>query len=126
MEKNKPERKSAGERKPAPMECEPRAVFADVAVIGAGASGLAAAVSAAGRGRSVVIVEGNEKAGKKLYATGNGRCNFTNRDCTPESFNRPDDSFVESVLSRFGTEETLRFFQSQGMMARLEDRLPPW
>ena len=121
MEKNKPERKSAGERKPAPAECEPRAVFADVAVIGAGASGLAAAVLAAGRGRSVVIAEGNEKAGKKLYATGNGRCNFTNRDCTPESFNRPDDRFVESVLSRFGTEETLRFFQSQGMMARLEE-----
>lgn len=51
---------------------------ADVVVIGAGASGLMAAIAAAEKGASVILTDGNAKAGRKLYATGNGRCNYTN------------------------------------------------
>ena len=50
----------------------------DVCIIGAGASGLAAAIESSRRGLSSVVVDKNKKPGMKLYATGNGRCNLTN------------------------------------------------
>ena len=121
MEKKRSERSDERKKDEAIPQGREECISADVAVIGAGASGMAAAVAAAAQGCSVVIAEGNDRAGKKLYATGNGRCNFTNEECTPESFNRPEDRFVESILNLFGTEETLRFFDSEGMMARLEE-----
>ena len=52
----------------------------DVVIIGGGASGLAAAISAARLGATVTILEKNNKCGKKLLITGNGRCNFWNED----------------------------------------------
>ena len=57
----------------------------DVIVIGAGASGLMAAYAAAKNGNRVTVLERNEKAGKKIYITGKGRCNVTN-DVPPEEF----------------------------------------
>ena len=74
----------------------------DVAVIGAGASGMAAALAAAENGASVIILDGNDKAGKKLYATGNGRCNFTN-------------------INAEGAEESIALFRRLGVMCRVED-----
>lgn len=74
----------------------------DVAVIGAGAAGMAAAVAAAEAGASVMLADGNEKAGRKLYATGNGRCNFTN-------------------INAEGADETIRFFERLGVLCRVED-----
>ena len=74
----------------------------DVAVIGAGASGMAAALAAAENGASVIILDGNDKAGKKLYATGNGRCNFTNKNAD-------------------GADESIELFRRLGMMSRVED-----
>ena len=56
-----------------------------VIVIGAGASGLVAAYFAAKRGNEVIVIEKNEKCGKKIYITGKGRCNITN-DILPEDF----------------------------------------
>ena len=56
-----------------------------VIVIGGGASGLSAAYHAAKNGNSVLLIEKNEKLGKKIYITGKGRCNLTN-DCSPEDF----------------------------------------
>lgn len=55
--------------------------FYDVCIIGGGASGMACAVNAAERGRKVCVIEKNPALGKKLYATGNGRCNITNMNC---------------------------------------------
>lgn len=108
---------AAGDRDSRSME-----IFsADTVIVGAGASGLAAAVAASRQGSRVIVAEGNENPGKKLYATGNGRCNFSNLRCSSQCFNRPEDLFVESVFRRFGVEETLGFFQSEGMMVRLED-----
>ena len=57
----------------------------NVIVIGAGAAGLMAAVTAAENGAKVTVLEKNEKAGKKIYITGKGRCNLTN-DCATEDF----------------------------------------
>ena len=56
-----------------------------VIVVGGGAAGLMAAYTAARRGNSVVLLEKNEKLGKKIYITGKGRCNLTN-DCLPDDF----------------------------------------
>ena len=89
-------------------------------IIGAGASGLRAAVAAAEHSR-VVVVDGNDRVGKKLYATGNGRCNFTNALCRAEAYNAAEDGFVASVLSQCGTEETRSFFREAGMMDRREE-----
>lgn len=74
----------------------------DVIVVGAGASGMMAALAAAEAGASVVLLDGNDKAGKKLYATGNGRCNFTN-------------------MNMNGSEWARGFFAGLGMMSRVED-----
>ncbi len=57
-----------------------------IAVIGGGASGLVAGISAARNGADVLILEQKEKVGKKILATGNGRCNFTNAYMTADCF----------------------------------------
>ena len=57
----------------------------NIIVIGGGASGLMAAYTAASTGKNVLLLEQNEKLGKKIYITGKGRCNLTN-DCPPDEF----------------------------------------
>ena len=57
----------------------------NVIIVGGGASGLMAAYASAARGNKVILLEKNEKLGKKIYITGKGRCNLTN-DCSPEEF----------------------------------------
>ena len=56
-----------------------------VIVVGGGASGMMAAIAAAENGAETILIEKNEKLGKKLFITGKGRCNVTN-DCDPETF----------------------------------------
>lgn len=73
----------------------------DVIVIGAGAAGLFCAIEAAKRGRSVVVVDHANKAGKKILMSGGGRCNFTNLDITPENYLSANPHFCRSALSRY-------------------------
>jgi len=93
-----------------------------VAVIGAGASGMMAAISAARAGARVTCLERNEKAGKKLYATGNGRCNFSNLSMDSKDFHVGDwyytdgPELLEKAFDRFGVKEVCRFFQECGML----------
>lgn len=89
----------------------------DVLIIGAGAAGLMAAITAAKENRKVCVLEQTDKPGKKLYATGNGRCNFTNADMRTECFGG-DSAFVESVLERFTVEDCLEFFHSIGIFPK--------
>lgn len=86
----------------------------DVVVIGAGASGMMAAITAAYEGKKVCIIEKLDKAGKKLYATGNGKCNFTNSKMENNFFNG-DVAFVDGVLKSFSVEDCLHFFHSIGI-----------
>lgn len=86
----------------------------DVIVIGAGASGMMGAITAARAGKKVLIIEKLDKAGKKLFATGNGKCNFTNNRMQADCFGG-DKDFVERVLSEFGVQECLEFFHSIGI-----------
>ncbi len=73
---------------------------ADVLVIGGGAAGLMCAISAARRGRSVTVLEGSNKVGKKILMSGGGRCNFTNLHTTAENFISSNPHFCKSALSR--------------------------
>lgn len=88
----------------------------DIIIIGGGASGLTAAISAARAGAHPVLLEAGEKPGKKILATGNGRCNYTNRVMTEEYFHCARPGFVNTVLSHFDEQDTLRFFESLGIL----------
>ena len=93
-----------------------------VAVIGGGAAGLMAAISAAKMGADVTLFEKNDRFGKKLAITGKGRCNVTN-DCTVEEFlqNVPTNPrFLYSALGRFDTADTKDFFEAAGVPLKVE------
>ena len=86
----------------------------DLIVIGAGASGMMAAITAARENQKVCIIEKLDKAGKKLLATGNGKCNFTNDFMNTDCFHG-DVTFVNHVLEAFNVRDCLDFFQSIGV-----------
>ena len=92
----------------------------DVLILGAGASGLAAACAAASKGAQVIAVDGNKQVGRKLSATGNGRCNFTNARCSASDYNREARPFVEKVFSRLSPSDTIRAFRESGLLVREE------
>ena len=89
----------------------------DVIVVGAGASGMMAAITAARENKKVLILEKLDKAGKKLLATGNGKCNFTNQQMSKDCYNG-DQSFIGSVLERFSVSDVLDFFHSIGIFPK--------
>ena len=93
-----------------------------VAVVGAGAAGLMAAGIAAQNGHQVLLFEKNNKVGRKLYITGTGRCNVTNR-CDFETLMEhiPRNSrFLYSALKGFGTEDAIAFFENLGVPLKTE------
>ncbi|MFA6445696.1 MAG: NAD(P)/FAD-dependent oxidoreductase [Candidatus Paceibacterota bacterium] len=95
----------------------------DVIVIGGGPAGMMAAGRAAERGLSVLLIEKNEKLGKKLLITGGGRCNVTNAEENVRkllSKYKDSDKFLFSAFSQYGVKETLDFFHSNGMETKIE------
>lgn len=91
-----------------------------IAVIGGGAAGMAAAIQAAGEGAAVTVYEKNDRVGKKILSTGNGRCNFSNEAMGAAYYHGSGTALLGSVLSAFGVSETKDFFESLGM--RIKDR----
>ncbi len=95
-----------------------------IAVIGTGASGMMAAIHAAGKGAEVTCFEQKEKIGKKIYATGNGHCNFSNTEMqkpdfrAAEFFYASDIEKVEQALHQVGVKEVCTFFEQEGMLIR--------
>ena len=94
----------------------------DVIVIGGGAAGMFAAIQAGYQGARVLLLEPNDRLGKKLYITGKGRCNLTN-NCTWQEVlkNVPHNSrFLYSTLSGFTPEDAMTFFESLGCEVKTE------
>ena len=90
-----------------------------VLVIGGGASGMMAALTASDK-HDVILLERQARVGRKLMATGNGRCNLTNRNVTPANYHGADAGFCRFALERFGMEDTLRFFEKLGLVCVTE------
>ncbi|MDD5656281.1 MAG: NAD(P)/FAD-dependent oxidoreductase [Elusimicrobia bacterium] len=88
-----------------------------VAVVGAGASGLAAAVAAARRGAQVVVIERFHAPGRKILASGGGRCNLTNSRIRPENYHGGSPGFVREALRNFSAAD---FFSRLGLLTREE------
>lgn len=84
-------------------------------VVGAGASGLVCAIRLKEQGVSVLILEKENKIGKKILATGNGKCNLSNLVYEEDSYRGSEPSFVQSILKQVGVEDTVSFFQRLGM-----------
>jgi len=87
----------------------------DVIVIGAGAAGLMCAAEAGKRGRTVLLLDHAEKAGKKIRISGGGRCNFTNLYASADDFLSQNPHFCKSALARFTQYDTLEMFENQGI-----------
>ena len=94
----------------------------EVVVIGGGAAGMFAAITAAERGKSVLLLEKNDRMGKKLAITGKGRCNVTNNCGVDEVLkNIPRNGrFLFSAMHAFAPEDTMRFFESNGCPLKTE------
>ena len=85
-------------------------------IIGAGASGLAAAVAAARGDVQVLLIEQKNSIGKKILATGNGRCNYTNLKMNTECFRSTHGAaLVDAVLKAYPTEKIIDFFKTLGV-----------
>lgn len=89
----------------------------DIIVLGGGASGSLAAIMAARQGARVLILEQKDKIGKKILATGNGKCNFTNEDMDLSHF-RGNRELLAQVMGQFGKEDTLAFFHGIGILPK--------
>ena len=93
-----------------------------VVIIGAGASGLMAAIQAARSGASATVLEHKPEAAKKLLMTGNGRCNYSNTEKSLSHYHSLTDrtgAFISEVLSGFTPQQTLDFFRSIGIVPRV-------
>ncbi|WP_297634576.1 NAD(P)/FAD-dependent oxidoreductase [uncultured Clostridium sp.] len=93
-----------------------------VVVIGAGPAGIMAAIEASNKGNSVLLIDGNEKIGKKLFITGKGRCNVTNNRDISEFFDfiPGNPYFLYSSLYTFTNLDTINFFESKGIQLKVE------
>ncbi|MCD8544150.1 MAG: NAD(P)/FAD-dependent oxidoreductase [Sulfurospirillum cavolei] len=98
-----------------------------VAIIGAGASGLVCAIEASRKGHSVTLFEKNGKVGRKILATGNGKCNISNEKISLERYHGASVGFAKEALRRFDTFTCKAFFRSLGLEMREgeEGRLYP-
>ena len=92
----------------------------NVLIIGGGASGMMAALTAAQNGHHVTLLERQARVGRKLMATGNGRCNLTNRNATPAHYHGGAD-FCDYALSQFDTIAALQFFEGVGLLTVTEN-----
>ena len=93
-----------------------------VIIIGGGAAGIMAAVSAADAGASVTIIEKNEKLGKKLYITGKGRCNITNNSDIQNLLLHvvSNPKFLYSAFSALNSQELMDFLENSGLKIQTE------
>lgn len=89
-----------------------------VGIVGGGAAGMMAAIAAARGGAKVTLLEGNDRLGKKILSTGNGKCNLGNERLGIEDYYTGCPDLLEKLLGQFGTADTISFFQGIGLMVK--------
>lgn len=89
-----------------------------IAVIGGGASGMTAAITAAKQGAEVVLFEKNDRVGKKLLVTGNGKCNLSNMEFSVDQYYCSEKEKLQKIFDRFSPWDTISFFESMGLMVK--------
>ena len=93
-----------------------------VMIIGGGASGMMAALTASeSRENRVLLIERQARVGRKLLATGNGRCNLSNLNLSAAHYHGQTPEFCRFALEEFGVERTLAFFHSLGLLTTAEE-----
>lgn len=92
-----------------------------IIIIGGGASGMLAAISAKRSGADVIVLERNSRVGKKILATGNGRCNYTNINLNINNYHGNNPKFAYSALSSFDVNQTIDFFERIGITPAIEE-----
>ncbi|MBM7614316.1 BaiN/RdsA family NAD(P)/FAD-dependent oxidoreductase [Alkaliphilus hydrothermalis] len=92
-----------------------------ILIIGGGAAGLIAAIAAARNGGEVTILERMNRVGKKILATGNGRCNLTNTNTNIKRFHGNNPKFAFGALGQFDVQQTMDFFEFLGVKCKVED-----
>lgn len=90
----------------------------EIAVIGAGASGMMAAISAAKHGAEVTLFEKNERVGKKILATGNGKCNLGNLAFSTDYYYCEDKEKLNEIFHIFSVRDSMTFFENIGLMLK--------
>lgn len=90
----------------------------DIIVIGGGASGMIAAIAAAKNGANVIILEKNDRVGKKILSTGNGKCNLTNLDFSLDKYFSTDAYKLPEYFGKFNEKSTISFFGECGLMLK--------
>jgi hypothetical protein len=92
----------------------------DIAIIGGGASGLLAAVTAAESGHRVMLFERQARVGRKLLSTGNGRCNISNKNVSISRYHGENTEFIRPALTEFSTDDAMTFFRNLGLVTVTE------
>ena len=105
------------------IRCGLKIMIYDIAIIGGGASGMAAAVSLAEKGLSVAIAEAKPRIGQKILVTGSGRCNLTNLNITSANYRSENPEVAEKIIARYGADEVRAFFSCIGLVTRSKDNL---
>ena len=89
-----------------------------IAVIGGGASGMMAAITAASQGAHVILLEHKDRIGKKILSTGNGRCNFTNTHQEPLCYHSENPLFPWGIIRQFDAQSAISFFLQLGVYSK--------
>lgn len=97
---------------------EQEEIMRQIAVIGGGASGMMAAITAASKGARVVLIEHKDRIGRKILSTGNGRCNFTNTHQEPVCYHSDQFLFPWGIIEKFNAQETISFFLQLGIYSK--------
>ncbi len=87
----------------------------DAAILGGGGAGLMCAIAAGQRGRRVVVLEGNERVGRKIEISGGGRCNFTNLQASAENYLSENPAFCKSALARYTPWDFIALVEKHGI-----------
>ena len=88
-----------------------------IGIIGGGASGMMAAIAASKKGASVMILEKQDRIGKKILATGNGKCNLSNLSFSAQrDYHSQEPEKIESFFKQFSVREAVAFFEDRGLV----------